>query len=147
MALSRDAILKHAGSMNQAEVHIPEWADETGDDVVVVRGLTSREWDTHLIAVQEAESGKISNASAELLVKCVLDEHGARVFSDADAAQVGELSVGSVSRLASKVLGLSGITADDQKVIEGNSGAAPSGSSDSGSPNGSARPSKSLKTA
>ena len=147
MALTRDKILKHAGVHDRREVHIPAWADEDGDDVVLVRGLTSHEWDSHQSAVGEAKPGQ-SNVSAELLVKCILAPNGMRLFKDSDAGIVGELSVGDVTKLGAAVLELSGLTEESEKAIEGNSEAGQTGSSDSDSPEtSSTAPLRNLNTA
>lgn len=147
MALTRDKILKHSGMHDTREVHIPAWADETGDDVVLVRGLTAREWDSHQIAVADVKAGHASNASAELIVRCLVNPDGTRLLTDADAAAVGELSVGDITKLGAAILELSGLTELGREAVEGNSEAAPSGSSDSGSPETSDAPSPNLSIA
>lgn len=132
MALNKEDILKHTGSVKRREVHIPAWANAQGDDVVLVRGLTSAEWDAHSSMLQAAKDG--SNASAKLLSRCIINSDGSRIFTAQDVAMIGELPVAEITKLGAAVAELSGLTEEAQAEVEGNSGAAPSGSSGSDSP-------------
>lgn len=147
MALDRTAILAHTGVMDRREVHVPEWADAKGDDVVLVRGMTSKEWDTHQARVlRNREKGKDqSNVTAELVIKCVINADGTPLFEAADASYVGELSVASLDKLGRAILELSGIVEPDEDADDDaesssrlslvkNSAAGQTGSSSSSSP-------------
>lgn len=135
MALSRDSILKHAGTFTTKEVHVPAWAGDDGDDTVWVRGMTMREFE---INQARSETGE---ATAALVVRCVLDENGTRIFRDEDVKQVAELGFAEVNRIGDAISEQSGLTDKAQEVVEGNSEAAQSGSSSSGSPETSDAPS------
>jgi len=114
LALSRDKILKHAGMLGKAQVHVPKWADETGDDVVVVRGVTIREWEIHQsmqVRASEDES-KMGFANARLVARCVVDDTGRRVFSDDDVKQIAELGVGEVDKITDEILRVSGLAGE-----------------------------------
>jgi hypothetical protein len=127
MALTRDQILKHSGTYTSKEVHVPEWSIG-GDDVVLVRGMTIREFEINQSRVDDGLS------TAALIVRCVLDEAGLRVFSDTDTAMVAELPLSSIKRLSEAIADLSGLNDKgeaDVAVAEGNSDAAPSGDSSS----------------
>jgi hypothetical protein len=132
MALSKQKILAHAGVFKTKEVHVPAWADESGDDVVIVRGLTGHEWDSYQSGLSEEQAGN-SNASAELIVKCIVDADGGRVFDQSDAGLVGELPIAELTKLGDAILNLSGLTEASRKAAEGNSAAAKSGNSASSS--------------
>lgn len=120
MALSKDSILKHAGSFTSKEVHVPALADENGDDVVLVRGMTIREFELNQA---RAEDGK---ATASVISRCVVDETGGRVFSDADVDRIAELQMDIVQPLSQAIAEMSGLGADGDsakavKDAEGNS--------------------------
>jgi hypothetical protein len=108
MALSKGSILKHAGSFKAREVHVPAWADESGDDVVLVRGMTVREFELNQ---GSADDGK---ASARVIARCVIDESGGRVFdsTDADVNLIAELPLAQVMLLNQAIAQASGLGDD-----------------------------------
>ena len=98
MALSRDAILG-VNDLQVEKVFVPEWGDE-----VIIRGLTGEELDAYQgsrrqirnAGTPQAEVVFIQdNARAGLLVKCIVDENGDRIFTDQDAGLLG-MNVGGV---------------------------------------------------
>lgn len=109
MALSRDKILSHAGVFTSKKVHVPAWADDTGDDVVFVRGMTIREYE---INQARAEEG---TATASVMARCIVDENGSRVFTDADVNQLAELPIAQVQEINQAIVDESGLSADDAK--------------------------------
>jgi hypothetical protein len=135
MALSKGSILKHAGSFKAREVHVPAWADESGDDVVLVRGMTVREFELNQ---GSADDGK---ASARVIARCVIDESGGRVFdsTDADVNLIAELPLAQVMLLNQAIAQASGLGDDEPaKAVdaavadaEGNSDATPDGDTSS----------------
>lgn len=131
MALSRDSILKHAGSIDTREVHVPKWADENGDDVVIVRGMTIREFELHQARLTRAgdDENKLGKANAQLIARCVVGDDGRRVFSDADVNQIAELGLGDVLRLSSAIQDLSGLNDDAEDEARGESVTAQTSSS------------------
>lgn len=129
MALSRDNILKHAGTLPTKTIHVPAWVDEDGDDTVTVRGMTVREFE-----VNQARLGEgTGEATAALVARCVVDENGGRIFRDEDVKQIAELGFGEVNRIGQAISELSGLTDESKpsEAIEGNSVAAQSGDSSS----------------
>lgn len=128
MALSKSKILRHAGSVKTKEIHVKAWADEDGDDVVLVRGMTLREFEINQASSDDGKS------SAKLIARCVVDESGLRVFSDADVDLVAELPVAEAAEITNAIFKQSGLIADDngeksaEKAVsdaEGNSEATP----------------------
>lgn len=103
MALSKQAILKHAGVFKTREVHVPAWADDNGDDVVLVRGMTLREFE---INQSRSEEGK---ASASVIVRCVLAADGTRLFDDSDVNAIAELPMADAAKLTEAIVDESGL--------------------------------------
>ena len=128
MALSRDQILKHAGTPDVGEVHVPKWSDG-GDDLVKVRGITLREWELHQARVAREDGKGLANAA--LISRCVVDDNGGRVFRDGDVDQIAELGVGEMTKLVERILELSGLTDASEEAVRGESDSAPSSSSSS----------------
>jgi hypothetical protein len=130
MALSKDSILKHAGTINRKEVHIPAWADESGDDVVIVRGLTIREWEIHQArlgreAAAAGDKDPKGDANARLIARCVIDENGARVFGDDDINAISNLGLGDVLKLQEAINEASGLGDDAEADARGESEPTP----------------------
>lgn len=134
MALNREDILKHAGMFDPQEVHVPAWKNGAGDDVVLVRGLTAREFDVHQARVQRQgadDKEPAANLTASLVVRCIVDDSGKRLFTDADINVLGELPAGDLNRITNVIAEQSGLTDEAEKAIEGNSEAAQGGNSSS----------------
>lgn len=139
MSLSRDAILGAEDTLVE-KVSVPEWG---GD--VIVRGLTGTELDSYQNSCRSFERGEmvpvLGNVRAKLVVRCLVDEAGERLFDDADVDRLGRKAGRVIDRLYDVAARLSGITEEMQAELEGNSGAAPSGDSVSSSPASSDAPS------
>lgn len=103
MALGKGSILKHVGVFTAREVHVPAWADENGDDVVLVRGMTIREFE---INQSRADDGL---ASASVMSRCIVDENGGRIFEDADTERLAELPLESVKLITQAITEASGL--------------------------------------
>lgn len=145
MALSRDGILG-AVDIETEKVPVPEWGDD-----IIIRGLTGEERDAYegsrrqvrnlgtpqqeMILVQD-------NMRANLLVKCIVDEAGNRIFTDRDAGLLGMKNGKVLDRLFDVAARLSGLNDEEAEAIEGNSAAASDGSTSS-SPEPSDTPSPS----
>ena len=150
MALSKDAILG-AEDSKTVTVEVPEWRDPvTGDCKVRIRGLDGEGLDAYQASIRQFRprlDGKgmelvlvQDNTHAVLLVKCLVDEHGERIFTDADASALGKKNGKVLDRLFDIASDLSGLSEEEQDAIEGNSAAATSGASPSSSPASSAAP-------
>ena len=133
MALSKDSILKHAGTINRKEVHIPAWADESGDDVVIVRGMTIREWELHQASLAREANDKApkGQANARQIARCVIDEEGRRLFSDNDVNSIAELSLGDVLKLQEAISEASGLGDEAEADARGESEPTPPDNSSS----------------
>lgn len=103
----REQILA-ANDLPRERVTVPEWGVD-----VWVRTLTGRERDAFEAAVFQTKGKdvqvKLENARANLVARCLVDESGARVFTDGDVAALGGKSALVLSRLydvASRLNGL-----------------------------------------
>lgn len=131
--LTRDAILT-ADDIRFEEVPVPEWGG-----TVRVRSLIGSERDEYEAAIAgDGTKPDLTNLRARLVAKAVVDEAGKRVFSDADVAKLGMKNAAALNRVFDVVRALSGLTKEDVEALAGNSDAAQSGSSTSGSPDTSA---------
>ena len=125
--LTRDAILS-ADDLRKEVVKVPEW----GKDVeVIVGSMTAAardSWEQSLIA-SDGKGVNTANATARLLVACIINEKGERVFKESDAEQLGRKSARALNRLARAAQRLNGLTASDIEAAKGNSDAGPSSGS------------------
>jgi hypothetical protein len=115
--LTRTAILKESAPLKRELVEIPEWGGS-----VYVRELSGRERDEYELAVIDYESGTLARPGmrAELAIRTVCDEKGARVFTNEDVDVVGSLSAAALGKIFDVATRLSGISAEDVKDLEGN---------------------------
>ncbi|MFF2094867.1 hypothetical protein [Streptomyces sp. NPDC058202] len=148
MALSRDSILA-ANDIPTETVPVSEWG---GD--VIVRGLTGAELDAYQGSIRQFRrslDGKgmepvliQEGMHAKLLVKCLVDDNGERLFSDGDVDELGAKSSLVLDRLYDVAQRLSGLSEEEQEEMEGNSETPTEGGvSTSPSPETSAAPSPS----
>ena len=111
MILNKDAILGLTADLGLQTVDVPEWGG-----AVCVRGLRGIEPDAFESSMWEGE-GKdrkqnIANLRSRLLVRCLCDEAGKRIFDDDDAAELGMRSGKVLDRLYDIACSLSGIGAN-----------------------------------
>lgn len=122
----RDAILG-AEDLPEESVSTPEWAD-AGVAEVTVRGLSAFEREQYEKSLTERDSeGNVvtredmPNIRAALVVRCVVDANGDRIFNDADIEALGRKSGLVVDRLWGVARKLSGMGQQAQADAEGNS--------------------------
>jgi hypothetical protein len=108
--------------------------------------MTGRERDEFEIQLMVKHGGKTvpdyTNSRAKLVAKCVVDDDGNRMFSDYDAAALGEKSGALIDLLWEVGARLSGLRDKDMQEMAEDFGGEGGGPSSSTSPNGSAKPSK-----
>lgn len=112
----KDTILA-AQDMKREAVEVPEWAC-----TVYVRCMSASERDSFESAVYDAKSKGVTgeNIRAKLLVRCLCDDNGARLFTDTDVASLGSKSAAVVDRLFDIAQRLNGIGAKDVEDLEKN---------------------------
>lgn len=121
--LTRDLIL-NADDLPRELTEVPEWGGE-----VYVRGLTGEERDDYEASmIRFVKRGKeqdrefnLKNVKARLVVRCVTDESGKRMFSDSEVAILGKKSAAALNRIVDVCQRLSGLTEKEVEQIEGNS--------------------------
>lgn len=119
MLLSKDAILG-ADDRPTRDVEVPEWGG-----TVRIRGLTGAERDAYEVAlsgVRPDGTARINlvNVRARLIALSVVDEAGERLFTDKDAAALGEKSAVAMQRVFEAAQHLSGLTDEDiEELAEG----------------------------
>jgi hypothetical protein len=111
MALTKGGILKHAASFTPREVHVPALADDSGDDVVLVRGMTLREFE---LSQSYADDGK---GTATVISQCVIDEAGNRVFGKEDIGALAELPIAATKLITKAIMEASGFGSDDDADV------------------------------
>lgn len=109
--LTRAEILA-APDLKTEEVPVSEWGG-----TVMVRAMSGAERDSfeQSLFTGELESRKFTgeNVRAKLLVRCIVDENGVRIFKDEDADVLGQRSAAALDRLYAVAQRLSGIGKND----------------------------------
>jgi hypothetical protein len=99
-------------------VPVPEWG---GD--VIIKNMTGTERDTFEGSLYVDGKMDRSNYRAKALVKVLITEGGARMFTDEQATDFGKRNAGVIDRLYDIAGALSGLSEDGQEAMEGNSAA------------------------
>lgn len=120
--LTKEQILQ-ANDLKREVVFVPEWGGE-----VTVRTLTGEEKDAYEMAMYAGGKKDLSNIRAGLLARAIVGDDGKRLFTDAEVQALGRKSASALDRVYSAAARLSGISKDDEKEFEKNSGAVLDGS-------------------
>lgn len=95
---------------------------------VWVRGMSGLDrdgWEKSLIVGRGKHTAvDTENVRAKLAVRCLVDEQGDRLFTDKDAALIGELPAAVLNPIYEKAQRLSGVTDDDVAELKKASEAA-----------------------
>jgi hypothetical protein len=130
VTLSKDQILA-AEDIPTKDVEVPEWGGS-----VRMRGLTGSERDAYELSLWQVRGEKrilrMENARARLVAMCIVDENGERMFSDAEAKDLGRKSGKVLDRLFDEARKLSGLTAEDVEELAEGFDSAQSGEPGSG---------------
>ena len=139
LPLTREVILGIRDSRMEL-VEIPEWQ---GD--MYIRSLTAAErdaWEASIVSIDDQgnRQSNMANLRARLVVRtaCLVD--GSPLFMESDGEILGSKSASAVDRVYAVAARLSGISGQDARELEKNSGAGPSAGSSSSSPSPSASP-------
>lgn len=113
--LSREALL-NATAPPQEIVKVKQ----LGGDVIV-RGMTGEERDDFeaslIIGKGRNRDVQMRNMRAKLVAYCCIDESGKRLFSEADAAQLGKTRADVLNKLFGVAQRLSGISEEDAEEL------------------------------
>jgi hypothetical protein len=133
MVLTKQQIIE-SNDLVTKTIPVPQWGG-----VVIVREAMSRdreEYDRSLVDTQMVNDKptvvtNYDNAKARLVVKCLVDEQGNRLFSDAEAEVLGRKNANVIERLFNEITTLSKMGWQAIKDAEKNFGGTPDGSSSS----------------
>lgn len=112
--LNRQQILD-ADDLRLTEADAPEWGG-----TVFLRIMSGTERDA-FEQLYIAEGQGFANFRARLLVRCLCDAEGKRLFEDGDADALGAKSASAISPLYDVAARLNGITGADVDELVGNS--------------------------
>ena len=127
MALLSAAEIEAADDHKHEDVPVPEW-----NGTVRVIGLSGTDRDAYEASFVDAKgkpaAQRLRNIRAKLLVKCLVDEDGKRLFTDDKAQVLGAKNGAVVDRLFDVARRLSGI---GQGAVEEGKETSESGQNDS----------------
>lgn len=127
--LSREQILE-ANDLTFEDVDVPEWGG-----AVRVMALTGWERDKFESAMVTGRgknrTTNMDNLRAKMAAAALVDEAGARLFTESDVRVLGKKSAAALDRVFDVARRLSGLTQEDSEELAGNSEAAQSDSSTS----------------
>lgn len=101
-------------------VEVPEWGG-----TVFIRRMTGAERDAYEADVFETKGTTVTmkreNFRAKLVSRCLVDEAGERLFSDAEIATLSKKSAAALDKCFSAAQRINGMAAVEQEKIEKNS--------------------------
>lgn len=123
MMLDRNSILGVADRMTEV-VEVPEWGGSVL--VSVMSGVARDAWEQSLFTRTTGPDGKatgaanLKNVRARLVAMTVVDESGARLFSDEDVEALGNKSGHALERVVKVAQRLNALTEADLEAAKGN---------------------------
>lgn len=112
MLLNKDSILA-AADFKYVEHDVPEW-----NGSVRLRGLSAAERDEFEATLGISQD--LTNMRARLVVSCMVDENGQRIFKNSEAKALGDKNATVINRLFESVRKLSGMADEDLGIAEKN---------------------------
>jgi hypothetical protein len=102
------AAILASSKKNLQKVSVPEWGVD-----VFLRTMTAGERDAWELAwIEKQGKGGVANFRSVFLAKCLCDENGNRLFSDAEVPQLAEQDASVVNRLFELARERNALTAD-----------------------------------
>jgi len=118
MTLSREAILG-ASDVQRETVETPEWGGS-----VIVQAMTAADYEGWVATWARVDGEKVIEDRTfyrqKLVVRCVVDDSGTRVFTDADAEALAGKSAAAFNRVFLVAQRLNGFSDQDLKAAEKN---------------------------
>lgn len=115
--LSRDSILK-ADDLPKEMVEVPEWG---GQVWVKTLSGTARDSFEQSMVTRKKNTPNMDNVRARFAVLTICDENGERLFTDADAKELGRKSAAALDRIFAVAQRLNGFSDSDASEISGES--------------------------
>jgi hypothetical protein len=116
MVFDKMAFLTEPDTLARERVDTPEWPKLP---VVWVRTMTGTERNAVEVAVRDKRG--MGNYQALMLVRCLCDENGERLFADVDAVALGRKNALVLQRLLEVAMRVNGMDAASQEEMEKNS--------------------------
>jgi hypothetical protein len=111
--LGRDEILD-VDDIKVEIVPVPEWGERVA---VRLKVLSAAERDAFEASTVTTKGGRqkpnLANLRARLVARCMVDEHGKRVFESGDVARLGQKSSAALDRLFAKCQEINGFSEKD----------------------------------
>lgn len=127
--LSKQSIL-NANDLQTEDVEVPAWGG-----TVRVRSLTGKQRDAFEASLVSGEGKKrkpdLVNVRAKLVGLCLVDEQGARLFSESEILALGAKSASALDSVFTVCQRLNGLSPEEGENTEKKSGADLNGSSPS----------------
>lgn len=133
--LSASQVLAHKGKRTTEDVHVPEW----GGWVCVssMAGVDRDAFEQSMLEEKTGPGGKTqrvqnyNNFRAKLLASTLVDQNGARMFTEDQARELGQLDALAMERCVEVAQRLNGFSKKDVDELVGNSETAPGDDSSS----------------
>jgi hypothetical protein len=114
MALSKAAILS-ADDKKMVDMEVPEWNGSV--KIRVMSGTERDRFESEFVGGNKS----VDMVRAKLVAKCLCDDDGTRLFTEAEIPQLGEKSAAVLDRLFTACMKLNRFTKDDVEEMAGNS--------------------------
>jgi hypothetical protein len=119
----RDQIVAAADCVREA-VEVPEWNCTVYVRSIIAQDLDS--WQAETYVYKEGDvATNLANIRGRLLVRCLVDEAGQRIFADNEAALLGAKSTQVIDRLYKVAQRLNAVTSKDVEELAKNSSPSP----------------------
>lgn len=129
--LTADDIL-NSNDLERVKVDVPEWGGHVY--LTVMTGIERDAWEMNLMkkghdGKPEINWDRLKNLRARMLVSCITDKNGNRLFNAQQIDALGEKSSLVLDRLYDEAQKLNKISEEDIEELEGNLEAVPNGGS------------------
>ncbi len=105
-------------AVKSERVDLPEFGE---GEYVMIHGLTAREYNRYQASLLNREFGmdrrKVLEQKERLLVRCIRDDEGSRIFSDEDVEALGEWPAEIQERVHEVALRLCGRMTEDEDTV------------------------------
>ena len=122
MAVTKESILAHRAKLQR--VPTPEWGGDTFVRVMSGAERDAFEDETYRLNGKDVSVNR-KNLRARLLVRCIVDEEGARLFGDNDADTLGAQPADVLDRVYAVASKANGLSKADEEDLAKNSDSAP----------------------